>query len=128
VDAPLARYRLAQGSLSSNPVGMSEARLRVLDRAAARTDLDPHEQEVVARAQARELREFQWRLLIHLLGEGGHGVRRAALAVVIGAGQRPRSRAVALLALVSPDAARRHRRRRVGQTVEIGSGIRVRRT
>ncbi|ADB73192.1 glycosyltransferase [Geodermatophilus obscurus] len=127
VDAPLARYRLAQGTLSSNPVGMTEARLRVLDRAAARTDLDPHEREVVARARTRELRELRRRLLIHLLAEGGRDVRRAALAVLIDTGQRSWSRAVALLALVAPGLASRQRRRRVGDTVEIGSGIRVQR-
>ncbi|MGY1831682.1 glycosyltransferase [Geodermatophilus sp. SYSU D01180] len=127
VDAPLARYRLAQGSLSSNPVGMTEARLRVLDRAAGRTDLDPPERGVVWRARARELCEFRWRRLIYLLAEGRHGVREAALAVLVDAGQRPRSRVVALLAFVSPGVASRRRRRRVGDTVEIGAGVRVRR-
>lgn len=125
VDMPLARYRLAHGSLSSNPVGMTEARLRVLHRAAARRDLDPHEREVVVRARAREARELRRRILADSIAEGGQSVREAALAVLIDKGQGPRSRAVALLALVAPVLARRRHRRRNGDTVEIGSGIRV---
>lgn len=127
VDVPLARYRLTQGTLSSNPVGMTEARLRILDRAANRTDLDSDEREVVVRARTRELRELRWRLLVHALAESGEGVREAAFAVLFGSGQRLWSRAVALFALVAPGLARTSRRHHVGDTVEIGSNIRIRR-
>jgi glycosyltransferase involved in cell wall biosynthesis len=123
VDAPLAHYRLAQGSLSSNPVGMAEARLRVLDRAAARSDLGPHEREVVARARRREERELQWRLFAHALVGEDQSLREAAIGVLLGPGQRPRSRALAAFALVAPQAARRRRRRRIGDTVEISSDV-----
>ena len=104
---------------------MAEARLRVLDRAAARTDLDPHERDIVARAQARENREFRQRRLTHSLVEAGRDVRRHAVAVVMSRGEGPRTRLGALLAVVAPRLARRRRRQRLGDTVEIGAGIRV---
>lgn len=125
VDAPLARYRLTQGTLSSNPVEMTKARLRVLDGAAARPDLDPYEREVIARARAREHRELRQRRLVASLAEEGKDVRGHAVAVLVSRGERLRTRAGALLAVVAPGLARRHRRRRIGDTVEIGSGIRV---
>ncbi|WP_245888241.1 glycosyltransferase [Geodermatophilus tzadiensis] len=125
VDVPLARYRLAQGSLSSDPVRMAEARLRVLDRAAERTDLDRHDHEVIARARIRAHGERRWRMLTHSLDGDGQDVRKHALAVLVGRGERLRTRLGALLAVVAPDLARRRRLRRVGDTVEIASGIRV---
>ncbi|WP_138733972.1 glycosyltransferase [Modestobacter excelsi] len=126
VDVPLARYRLTQGTLSSDPTRMTEARLRVLDRAAAREDLDHHERDVVTRARERERRELQWRRLERSLsGEGDEALRSSAWAVLVGRAHRPRSRALALLALATPGLARRRRRWRVGDTVEIGSDVRV---
>jgi glycosyltransferase involved in cell wall biosynthesis len=126
VDVPLARYRLTQGTLSSDPTQMTEARLKVLDRAAARTDLDRHERDVVTRARGRERRELQWRRLERSLGgEGEQDVRSSAWAVLVGRAHRPRSRALALLALAAPGLARRRRRWRLGDTVEIGSDVRV---
>ncbi|ADB73144.1 glycosyltransferase [Geodermatophilus obscurus] len=125
VDAPLARYRLTYGTLSSDPVRMTEARLQVLDRATARTDLDRHEREVLARARIRAHGERRWRLLAHSLGENGRDVRRHAFAVFVGRQERLRTRLGALLAVVAPGLARRRRLRRLGDTVEIGSGIRV---
>jgi glycosyl transferase family 2 len=125
VDAPLARYRLAQGSLSSNPVRMTEARLRVLDRVAARMDLEPDERDIVARAQAREHRELRQRRLTHSLLAAGRDVRRHAVAVMMSRAEGPRTRLGALLAVVAPRLARRRRRQRLGDTVEIGAGIRV---
>ncbi|MGR7024928.1 glycosyltransferase [Geodermatophilus sp. URMC 62] len=125
VDVPLARYRLTQGTLSSDPVRMTEARLRVLDRAAGRTDLDRHDHEVIARARIRAQGERRWRLLTHSLDGDRQDVRKHALAVLVGRGERLRTRLGALLVVVAPGLARRRRLRRTGDTVEIGSGIRV---
>ena len=125
VDEPLARYRLAAGSLSADRVRLIRARLTVLERASRRTDLTPHERSVVAAAIARERRELTVRLAQAGLEYGGWEARRRSAAVVLGRGFPPRARLSALAAVASPGLAARRRRRRSVGTTEIGSGLRV---
>jgi glycosyltransferase involved in cell wall biosynthesis len=124
VDAPLARYRLAAGTLSANRIGLVQARLEVLRRAARRPDLTPHERAVVAAAIERERRDLVARLARDAVDRGGWEARRRSATVVLGRGFGARARLGALAAVVSPRMAAR-RRLRSGGTTEIGSGLRV---
>jgi hypothetical protein len=125
VDEPLARYRLTSGTLSSARIGLVRARLEVLARAAARPDLDREERRVVTRARRRELQELRRRLAeSSLSGDVGHPrLRAAALALTRGTGRR--ARWDALVAVASPARAARRQAERLGDTVEIGAGLRV---
>jgi glycosyltransferase involved in cell wall biosynthesis len=125
VAEPLARYRLTSGTLSSDRTRLVRARMAVLARAGARSDLSPAERRVVAAAVRRERRNLRTRLLDAGLEEGGWAARSAAAAVVVTPGIRPRTRLGALGAVLSPARAARHRARRSDGTVEIGAGLRV---
>ncbi len=125
VAQPLARYRLTSGTLSSDRTRLVRARLEVLRRAAERDDLAPHERKTVARARRRERAELRRRVVEASLVTPARRARRDAALVAFGPGQRIRARAGSLLAVVSPALARRRRARRLGTTVEIGSGLRV---
>ena len=124
VDAPLARYRLAAGTLSADRTGLVQARLTVLRRGARRSDLTPHERAVVAAAIERERRDLAVRLARAALDGGGWEARRRSVALVLGRGFGARTRAGALAAIVSPRMVARRRMKRSG-TTEIGSGLRL---
>jgi glycosyltransferase involved in cell wall biosynthesis len=124
VSEPLARYRLTSGTLSSDRIRLVRARLDVLARAAARSDLSAQERRIVARATRRERRQLRLRLADAALAEGGWVARRRSAVVVLTPGVRPRARLSALRAVLSPARAAR-RRAHHGTTVEIGAGLRV---
>lgn len=125
VDVPLARYRLAAGSLSSDRARLVRARLQVLSQAVARDDLEPHERKVLAAAVRREKRNLAARLAEASLEDGGWRARKSFARVLTGRGFGPRERLGSLLAIVSPAIAARRRRVRSAGTVEIGAGVRV---
>lgn len=126
VDQPLARYRLSSGTLSSDRTLLVRARLEVLRRAAARTDLSTYEREVLRRAVRRERQDLRVRLLDAALQRAGREARAPALALLLAPSTPLRARLGAALAAVVPKEAARRRRRRRGGTVEIGAGLRVR--
>ena len=125
VAEPLARYRLTSGTLSSDRIRLVRARLEVLARASARPDLSAYERKVVARARRRERRNLRIRLADVTLSEGGWPARARAVAVVVTPGVRVRTRLSAARAALSPARASECRARRLGDTVEIGAGLRV---
>ena len=124
VDRPLARYRLTAGTLSSDRIPLVEARLEVLRRAAARSDLTVAERAVVRRATLRERRDLRVRRLDLALRDGA-GARRPAVALLLTPGAPARTRAGAALAAALPGVAARRRRARDDGTVEIGAGLRA---
>lgn len=123
VDAPLARYRLAAGTLSADRIALVRARLTVLRRAASRVDLSAPEQAVVAAAIVREQRDLTVRLAHAALLAGSREARRRSAAIAFGRGFGARTRVGALAAVVSPGRAAR--RLRSSGTAEIGGGLRV---
>ena len=125
VDAPLARYRLARGTLSSNRIPLVAARVEVLSRARRWTSLTPAERKVLTQALRRERRDLAARRADAALGRGGWEARRRSAGVLLGRGVGPRTRLGALAAVASPSLAARRRARRADGTVEIGAGLRV---
>jgi hypothetical protein len=125
VAEPLARYRLTAGTLSADRVQLVRARLEVLARAAARSDLTPHERAVLSRARRRQRGELRLRLADAALTSGGWRARARAAAVVAAPGVTVRTRLGALRAVLSPAAADRRRSERVAGTIEVGAGVRV---
>jgi len=124
VDAPLAVYRLAAGSLSSDRVAMVHSRISTLRRAAEREVLTPCEQRVLHRALLEQQRElYERRLRAALTGEEP-GPRRRALRLAVCRAAHPSLRAKAVAAAALPSlAAAVERRRRPGR--EVGAGLRL---
>lgn len=112
VDAPLYRYKLARGSLSSNDVTRHRGNVQILERALEHPSLTAAERTIVEKAirlyrSTADLAEARDTLLRRL-----PGARRAAWRVVSGRGIGWRSRAKAALSIVAPGVARRLLRRR----------------
>lgn len=127
VNEPLARYRLAQGTLSSNRVNLVHSRLEVLSRASGWKSLTPSERQVLKLAIRRERHNLALRMANDSLSRGGWQARRRSARILLGRGFGARARVGALLAVASPPLAARRRRRHADGTVEIGAGLRVRR-
>ncbi len=123
VDAPLARYQLATGSLSSDRLGVVRARIVVLERAAAREDLRPHEHDVVRAALRRERLDLAVRSAAASLSGPPADARRAHLTLVLHRGLAPGHRVRALVGVLAPSRLAARRRRRGDGRVEIGSGL-----
>lgn len=126
VSEPLARYRLAPGTLSSNRVDLVQARLKVLSRAYQLSDLTLEERQVLTLAIRRERRDLARRLADGSLAQGGWQARRRFGKILLGQDFGIRTRLGALIAVASPPLAARRRRRRTDGMVEIGAGLRVR--
>lgn len=125
VDAPLARYRLAAGTLSSSRISLVEARLTVLRRAAARADLSDTERAVVARALRTQLADLEVRRARAALLGSEPGARRRSRQLLLRRGVPRRARAWAAVGVLSPALASWVLARRERGTVEIGSGLRA---
>ena len=105
VDAPLATYRLHQGSLSSQRRHLLAGRVQTLEKTLRRTDLSPADRRVLIRSikfERAELARAEARAA--LLGETA-GARRRSLAVVLGGGHSTRTRVKALAATLAPGRA-----------------------
>jgi GT2 family glycosyltransferase len=125
VDAPLARYRLSSTTLSADRTRLVAARVQVLTRAAARDDLSPQERATALEAVGRQRRDLALRVADQSLAAGGWHARTRNIGIVFSRGVPPRRRLRAAVAVASPALARKWRRRRSSDTVEIGAGLRV---
>ncbi|MGI9155916.1 MAG: glycosyltransferase [Marmoricola sp.] len=125
VDAPLARYRLTSGTLSSDRRRLVAARVEVLARVALRDDLDEGERATLARSLRTQRADLAVRDAAAALEVGGWAARRTGAALLTEPGVGLRARLGAAAILVSPAVMARRRARREAGTVEIGSGIRV---
>ncbi|ROR90128.1 glycosyltransferase [Nocardioides aurantiacus] len=123
VDAPLARYQLATGTLSSDRIGVVRARVVVLERADARDDLAPHERAVVGAALRRERLDLTVRSAVASLSGSPAAARRAHLRLAVHPGLSPGGRVRAVVGVVAPARLAARRRRRGDGRVEIGSGL-----
>jgi len=107
VDEPLARYRLRSGSLSSQRSRMFAGRVQTLEKAGRLPGLSAREHDVLARSLAYNRRRLAMAEAREALVAGDAEARRRALAVALGRGFGPRTRAKALASAISPRAARR---------------------
>jgi glycosyltransferase involved in cell wall biosynthesis len=103
----LARYRVREGSLSTDRTGILSGGIRCLERAAARDDLSPEERRVVDRSS----REWRCKLALvearRALAGREPGVRRRLLRIAVGRGYAIRTRLKAAAAACFPGRARR---------------------
>jgi glycosyltransferase involved in cell wall biosynthesis len=124
VDAPLAVYRLAAGSLSSDRVAMVHSRIATLRRTAQRQALSDGERRVLHRAVLEQHKELHERRLRAALAGEEPGPRRRALRLAVCRAADPSLRAKAVAAAALPGvAAAVERRRRPGR--EVGAGLRM---
>jgi len=112
VPEPLLRYRLGETNLTGNPVRSRRARVRVMEKAAARPDLSADERRYLARALAIR----RWQLVEAELAEGvateDRETRGAAFAFAWRRGISMRVRAKAAAYALSPRLTTRALRRR----------------
>lgn len=107
VPEPLARYRLNEGSLSSQRAAHIQGRLLTLAKTAARSDLTPREREVLERSVAYNRRALGLARARASLLEGARDRRRRSLDVAFGGGYGIRTRLKAIGAAAAPGHARR---------------------
>lgn len=118
VHEPLSVYRIWAGSLSSSRVAYAKGHVETLEKAAARDDLGPDEQELVERSLARRRRSAALTEAEAALAEGDRHTRRLLLGVAAGRGFGMRMRLKAAAAAIAPGAARRALRRRAGSRLQ----------
>jgi glycosyltransferase involved in cell wall biosynthesis len=114
VDAPLAIYRLREGSLSANHAVNMRAELSIFERARTDPSLTADEREYLEHELEVKRGETRVAGVADALAEGAPDARRQALAVAFGdlpPGFGTRTRVKALAAAVSPRLARRGFRR-----------------
>ena len=107
VDAPLSRYRLTAGSLSSQREAHIRGRLLTLGKAAERPDLSDSERDVVRASMAFNERALRIASARASLLELRPDVRRRAVDIVVGRGHGFRSRMKAIATALAPRVARR---------------------
>lgn len=107
VDAPLSRYRLQQGSLSNQVVGMLTGLIDVIEKTLLRPDLSEAEREVLERRIEDLDRELVLARLREAVLTRSPNLRREALAVVRAPQLSAASRTRAILTYAFPSLARR---------------------
>lgn len=123
IDAPLARYRIRAGSLSTNRVGILAGGLRCLERAAARDDLGDDERRTVAKSIAKWRADLRLAEVRAALLEESPGIRRHLWQIVVGPGYSLRTRAKCAVAMIAPGRARAQYAERAAW--EGAAGVRV---
>jgi glycosyltransferase involved in cell wall biosynthesis len=126
VDVPLAEYRLRAGTLSAQRTALVESRIATLLRARARERLDAAELRVLDEAVAAQRRELLVRRAKQALRTDDRQARRWLLAMARDTGFRPSRRAAALAAAGVPQLTAALLRRRESDSVEVGTGARMR--
>jgi hypothetical protein len=125
VDEPLYRYRLREGSVTSDRISTLRDRLLVLERAEQQRDrLSQSERATLARSLARQRAALVLTEAEAALRSRSPDARARSLAVLREPGTSLRSRAAALAAAVAPRAAARALERREAR----GGGSRLSRS
>ena len=102
---PLARYRVRQGSLSTDRSAIIRGGIRCLEHAAARDDLSPQERGTLERTLAEHRRDLALVEARKALREGGPDVRRRLAGIALGRGYDSRTRLKSLASAVAPGRA-----------------------
>ena len=103
IDAPLARYRLQAGSLSSQRARMLEGRLQTLAKARASQPLSANERDVLERAERALRSRLARELALEALLERRPDARRLSARAALGRGQHPLTRVKLLAAAAAPE-------------------------
>jgi GT2 family glycosyltransferase len=112
VAEPLHHYRFSEGSLSSSLPNLVEGRIVTLEKAAARSDLLPHERQALERMLAAQKARLAPDRAREALLLGRPDARRRSLAVTFGRGHSLPTRVKSAVAAVAPGAAARRLARR----------------
>jgi GT2 family glycosyltransferase len=120
VNEPLARYRIHDNSLSGDRPASLRARVDLLDRAAARTDLTGEERSALRASRSTHLRRALLAEAEAALVADEPLARRHTIGVLTGPGMSMTARLRALAAVVLPRQAGRHLRRRRAATGSLG--------
>jgi hypothetical protein len=107
IELPLARYRLQDGSLSSQRAPMLAGRLQTLAKARATQSLTPDELTVLDEAERRLRARLRRQRAVELLAARAPGRRRAALRAALWPGQHPLGRLKLAGAALMPDRTAR---------------------
>jgi cellulose synthase/poly-beta-1,6-N-acetylglucosamine synthase-like glycosyltransferase len=111
VDEPLAEYRVRATSLASDRLRQFDGYVAVLQKAAARDDLLPHEHTTVEQSLARQKRRRRMREAEIALADSRPDARRLAFELALERGFPVRERLLSATAAVLPGLARRRLRR-----------------
>jgi glycosyltransferase involved in cell wall biosynthesis len=111
VDAPLMRYRLREGGVTSARIPALRERVTLFEKTRRDDRLDGRERDAAERLLREHRNELELAEIEAELLAGGHP-RRRLLRVVRGEGFSTATRAKAAAAMVSPGSARRRLRRR----------------
>jgi glycosyltransferase involved in cell wall biosynthesis len=114
VDEPLYRYRVGPHALSARRARLVRGTVAVLERAAARPDLEPHERRIVTGTISSRRRQLAQLELDDALDGGGAAVRARAATVLREHRLPSRTRLKAGAAFVAPGLVARARARRRG--------------
>jgi len=125
VPEPLARYRVRQGSLSTEQGPMLQGQLRCLEKARRLADLTPEEQATAAIAMARRRRELALVEAREALRDGRPDARRRLLRVAFGGGYGARTRLKAAASAAAPRRAGALLAERDGAGFVGAAGVRV---
>jgi glycosyl transferase family 2 len=118
--APLARYRVRPGSLSTDRPQIVAGGLRCLERALARDDLSADERAVAERTHARLARKLEVERARQALGRRDPAARAALIRIAADGGQDPRARVKALAAALAPRVSARLLGRRAARPGAAG--------
>lgn len=125
--APLARYRLSSGNLTSRRAELVQARLQVLRKAERSLQLARDERAVLAESIARQDRELAVLLAGEAVRAGASDARRRCLEIARDRRMSRRNRIKAALAATAPPLARAIAHRRDERSWVGASGARFRR-
>lgn len=106
VPEPLARYRVREGSLSTDRIGILAGGIRCLERAANRSDLGKGEQRTVERTLRSWHRNLRLAQARAALAGRKPGVQSQLAQIVVGRGYAPQTRLKAAAAAIVPGRAR----------------------
>ncbi len=105
VNEPLARYRVRAGSLSTDTSAILRGKIRCLEQALERDDLDTDERPTASRSLRKYRYELRLAAARGALASGAPGVRRKLVEIALGRGFGLRTRLKALFSAVFPSRA-----------------------
>ncbi len=123
--APLARYRVRAGSLSTDRRAIVRGGITCLEHAAARDDLSHAERATLGRTHQHHRRELALLEAQQALRDASPDARRRLVKVALGRGYGSRTRAKTLISAIAPQRARAELASRENGTFVGASGVRV---
>lgn len=119
VDAPLAHYRIREGSVTSNTVRRAQGHVRVAEKALSNPDLEPADRTVLLATLRDRRRQLRLTEAEHGLREAAPDARRRVLAIALGRNVALTTRLKCAASAFAPSYAARfliQREHRVGRS------------